>query len=73
MEAYEAIGVPELWIYDAGLLKIYTLQESRYVEVKRSPIFPDLDLRVLLPRAIDGAWIVGSSAALDEFEQALKT
>lgn len=69
MEAYEAIGVPELWIYDAGLLKIYTLQKSRYVEVKRSPTFPDLDLRVLLPRTIDRAWIVGSYAALDEFEQ----
>ena len=73
LEAYEAIGVPELWIYDAKLLKIYTLQESRYVEVSRSSIFPDLDLRVLLPKTIDRAWQIGSYAALDEFEQSLKT
>lgn len=69
LEAYQAIGVPELWVYDAGTLKIYILQNDRYIEVSRSPIFPDLDLRVLLPRAIDRAWIVGSYAALDEFEQ----
>ena len=73
LAAYEAIGVPELWIYDARLLKIYTLQESRYIEVSRSSIFPDLDLRVLLPKTIDRAWQIGSYAALDEFEQSLKT
>ena len=69
LEAYEAIGVPELWIYDAGTLKIYILQDNGYFEVTRSPIFPDLDLRILLPRAINRAWIVGSYAALNEFEQ----
>jgi len=72
LEAYQAIGVPELWIYDAGTLKIYILQNDRYIEVSQSPIFPNLDLRVLLPRAIDRAWIVGSYAALDEFEQEVR-
>ena len=72
LAAYEAIGVPELWIYDAGVLNIYTLQESGYIEVNRSSIFPDLDLRIFLPRTIDRAWQIGSHAALDEFEQELK-
>ena len=72
LATYEAIGVPELWIYDAGVLNIYTLQESGYIEVNRSSIFPDLDLRIFLPRTIDRAWQIGSHAALDEFEQELK-
>lgn len=37
---YASLGVPEFWRYDGQELKIYTLQESQYVECDRSPTFP---------------------------------
>lgn len=37
---YASLGVPEFWRYDGQALKIYTLQESEYVESDRSPTFP---------------------------------
>lgn len=72
LAAYEAIGVPELWIYDSGVLNLYELRDGKYSAIDRSPIFPDLDLRVLLPQLIDRAWAIGSYAALEEFEKALE-
>ncbi|OYQ68216.1 hypothetical protein B9G53_00195 [Pseudanabaena sp. SR411] len=37
---YASLGVPEFWRYNGQALKIYTLQESEYVECDRSPTFP---------------------------------
>ena len=37
---YASMGVPEFWRYNGQELKIYTLQESQYVECDRSPTFP---------------------------------
>jgi Uma2 family endonuclease len=37
---YASLGVPEFWRYNGQELKIYTLQESQYVECDRSPTFP---------------------------------
>jgi Uma2 family endonuclease len=44
---YARLGVPELWCYDAGTLKIYHLQEGQYVAAERSTIFPGLDIHRL--------------------------
>jgi Uma2 family endonuclease len=44
---YARLGVPELWCYDAGMLKVYQLQQGQYVEVKQSMIFPKLDIAAL--------------------------
>ncbi len=71
LAAYEAIGVPELWIYDSGILNLYKLRNGKYIAIDRSPIFPELDLRVLLPQIIDRSWAIGSYAALEEFETTL--
>jgi Uma2 family endonuclease len=49
---YARLGVPELWCYDAGMLKIYHLQKGQYVEVARSTIFPKLDIGAL-PKLIE--------------------
>jgi pyruvate dehydrogenase complex dehydrogenase (E1) component len=34
------MGVPEFWRYNGKILRIYQLQNSQYVEVENSPIFP---------------------------------
>lgn len=57
---YVRLGVPELWCYENGRLKIYQLQgdksnalaNERYVETERSAIFPMLKIREL-PQLIE--------------------
>lgn len=49
---YARLGVPELWCYDRGSLRIYHLQDGQYVEVERSSIFPQLEIAAL-PRLIE--------------------
>ena len=39
---YARLGVPEIWCYDAGELKIYQLQNEAYLEVEISSVFPML-------------------------------
>lgn len=40
--AYEALRVPEVWIYEKGKLKINVLQGNRYIESPNSPTFPNV-------------------------------
>ncbi|XPM53912.2 MAG: Uma2 family endonuclease [Leptolyngbya sp. IPPAS B-1204] len=68
LDAYEAIGVPELWVYGNGRLTIYLLQAEKYVESSYSPTFPDLPLTELIPATVERAWQVGTVQALEEFE-----
>ena len=49
---YARLGVPEIWCYDAGMLKIYHLQNGQYIEVEQSTIFPNLKIRAL-PQLIE--------------------
>ncbi len=49
---YARLGVPEIWCYDSGELKIYLLQDGEYVESERSLIFPSLEIRDL-PKIIE--------------------
>ncbi|PSF38069.1 hypothetical protein C7H19_06245 [Aphanothece hegewaldii CCALA 016] len=45
---YSRLGVPEIWSYDEGELKIYLLQENQYVEVENSLVFPELPIKEIL-------------------------
>ncbi|HIK32564.1 MAG TPA: Uma2 family endonuclease [Oscillatoriales cyanobacterium M59_W2019_021] len=69
LEAYEAIGVPELWIYDRPTLKIYILEDGKYRKCQRSPTFSELDLVQMIPKIVDRSWKVGSYQALEEWER----
>lgn len=43
---YARLGVPEIWCYDNGRLKIYLLQENKtYQEAEFSLVFPDLPVQ----------------------------
>lgn len=39
---YARLGVPEIWCYDTGKLKIYQLQNGDYKEAEISLVFPNL-------------------------------
>ena len=58
---YARLGVPELWCYDSGELKIYHLQDGEYMEVERSLVFPNLPIREL-PKLIEQYRAVGRLA-----------
>ena len=70
LSAYQALRVPELWIYKDSKLKIYVLQ-GKYIESKTSPIFPDVAIADIIPRYMQRAMEVGVSQALEEFEALL--
>jgi Uma2 family endonuclease len=65
--AYEAIGVPELWIFDSGKLSIYLLKNGKYIKSENSPYFEDLDITQIIPATIERSWQVGNFQALEEF------
>lgn len=69
LDAYEAIKVPELWVYDSGRLKIYLLQDQKYIESNVSPTFTDIAVTQIIPNIVERAWQVGSVQALEEFTE----
>ncbi|GFE71447.1 Uma2 family endonuclease [Chroococcus sp. FPU101] len=73
IEAYQAIQVPELWIYDSGKLTIFVLTENGYINSEISSIFPNIPLLEIIPQTIEKSWQVGSLQALEEFERLLTT
>lgn len=72
LDAYEAIGVPELWLYDNGKFTIYLLKSGKYIKSNRSPTFPDIALTQMIPATVERAWQVGNLQALEEFEAAVQ-
>ncbi len=69
IEAYEAIAVPEVWIYDSGKLTIYVLKNANYFQSDFSPTFPQIPLTKIIPDAVARSWQVGTVQALEELER----
>lgn len=69
IDAYTAIGVPEVWIFDSGHLRVYMLQENSYMETDRSPIFPNIPIMDIVSKTVERSWKIGSYQALLEFEE----
>ena len=66
ISAYQAMRVPEIWVYRNHKLKIHLLDGDRYVESSTSPTFPDLSLIDLIPRLVQQAITQGTSQMLRE-------
>jgi Uma2 family endonuclease len=71
--AYETIKAAELWIYRWSQLLIYEFDGKQYRETQISPQFPTIDVKTLIPQYCDRGWQVGSSVAIREFENFLRT
>jgi Uma2 family endonuclease len=69
LEIYNAIGVPEVWIYRSQKLKIYLLIDGNYQETSISSIFPDLQLTNLVPKLVEKAINEGTSKMLRQLKQ----
>lgn len=72
-EDYQAIAPLELWVYRQSELSIYQFDAQQYRESQISRWFPGYDLKTLIPQYIDRGWQIGSSVALREFEEALRS
>ncbi|QLE56925.1 Uma2 family endonuclease [Nostoc sp. TCL26-01] len=42
---YARLGIPEIWCYDAGEIKIYQLQGKEYIQQEKSLVFPHLNIQ----------------------------
>jgi Uma2 family endonuclease len=65
---YVRLGVPEIWCYDSGILKIFKLQDNKYIETEISSIFPQLPIKEL-PTLINNYRSQGKRT----FRQAIRT
>lgn len=43
LEVYRGLGVPEVWFWQDGALRIYCLEREAFVQARRSRLLPDLD------------------------------
>lgn len=66
LEVYQALRVPEVWIYRNALLSINILSNGNYVESPNSLVFPDMLVRDLIPRLVKLAIADGTSRMLRE-------
>jgi len=68
LEAYKRLEIPEVWFWENGRLRLYSLGANGYAEVDRSQVLPELDI-VLLARCIN---IENHLQAMREFRQAIQ-
>jgi Uma2 family endonuclease len=64
VSAYQAMRVPEIWIYRKGVLKISILNGDSYIDSDSSLTFPDLQLAILIPQLVQSAIKNGTSQML---------
>jgi Uma2 family endonuclease len=64
VSAYQAMKVPEIWVYRNQSLKISILESDRYIESSNSPTFPDLPITNLIPQLVQNAIEQGTSQML---------
>lgn len=46
LQLYQRIGIPEVWLWEDGILGIYHLNQN-YQKVERSKLFPDLNMDIM--------------------------
>lgn len=68
LNAYIAIGVPEVWIYKDRQLTINILNNSSYIPSSNSLVFPDLPVTQLIPQLVIKAIDEGTSKMLRELK-----
>jgi Uma2 family endonuclease len=69
LNAYQAIGVPELWCYDQGKLRIDVLINGEYIESPGSPTFADFAIAPIITQFIEQSATAGRSPTLRAFRK----
>lgn len=71
LAVYQRLQVPEVWVYERALLKIYLLQNGGYLASSTSLIFPNQPITTLIPQLVQQALQHGTSKMLRDFRQRL--
>ena len=69
LDAYEALGVPEIWRYENNQLQINVLENGKYVASKISPTFPNLPIIEAISEYCEQSQTVGTSQTLRLFRK----
>ncbi len=72
LDAYRALGVPELWRFENGQLRISLLQNGQYQDMESSPHFPNFPIIDRVSQFLDRAQTEGRSQALRAFRQSVR-
>ncbi len=69
LDAYEALGVPELWRYENSKLQINILQDGKYIESEISSTFPNLPIVEVISWFVEQSRTLGRSPTLRAFRE----
>lgn len=69
LDIYEHLGVPELWRYEKGKLKISVLQKGKYIDSQISLTFPHLPVIEAISEYLEMSKTTGTSPALRAFRK----
>jgi Uma2 family endonuclease len=69
LDAYQALGVPELWRFEEEQLRISQLQDKQYQDANSSRYFPDFAIVELISEFVKRSQIEGRSQTLKAFRQ----
>jgi Uma2 family endonuclease len=69
LDAYQTLGVPELWRLEDGKLRISRLQDGYYQEANFSAYFPDFPILNSVAQFLDRSHTEGRSQTLKAFRQ----
>ncbi|MBM0740417.1 Uma2 family endonuclease [Phormidium sp. CLA17] len=69
LDAYQTLGVPELWRFEDGRLRISVLQDGQYQDVNTSPHFPQFPIIDGISQFLDRSQTEGRSQTLKAFRQ----
>ncbi|MEQ8753963.1 MAG: Uma2 family endonuclease [Coleofasciculus sp. G1-WW12-02] len=72
LDNYQILGVPELWRYAGGELKINVLPDGQYIESDSSPTFPDIPIIELVNRYVQQSLSSGRTQAIQAFKSWVK-
>jgi Uma2 family endonuclease len=72
LEAYQALGVPELWRFEDGKLSINLLNNGLYGSSLTSAHFPQFDVIAQVEQVISRSQTLGRSQALKTFRQEIR-
>ncbi|MGB8699185.1 MAG: Uma2 family endonuclease [Thermosynechococcaceae cyanobacterium] len=69
LDAYQALGVPELWRLEGGQLQISLLEDGQYQTTNFSPHFPQLSIVDGISQFLNFSQVEGRSRTLKQFRQ----
>lgn len=69
LDAYQGLGVAELWRVEEGKLRISFLEGGQYIDAEASSHFPNLPLRETISEFLERSQTEGRSQTLKAFRR----